>query len=66
MSREFPQLLNLQGILAKRDKYQFEVWAATRIDGIRPNQKKGRDRGIDGRGASMLVQIQKASQNMKR
>ncbi len=36
--------------LAKRDKYQFEVWAATRIDGIMPNQKKGRDKGIDGRG----------------
>ena len=36
--------------LAYRDKYQFEVWAATRIDGIMPNQKKGRDRGIDGRG----------------
>lgn len=36
--------------LAKRDKYQFEAWAATRIDGIRANQKKGRDRGIDGRG----------------
>lgn len=36
--------------LADRDKFQFEAWAATRIRGIRPNQKKGRDRGIDGRG----------------
>ena len=29
---------------------RFEAWAVTRIDGIRPNQKKGRDKGIDGRG----------------
>ena len=45
-----PTTLESARDLAKRDKYQFEVWAATRIDGIRPNQKKGRDRGIDGRG----------------
>jgi len=36
--------------LAERDKFQFEAWAVTRIDGIMPNQKKGKDRGIDGRG----------------
>ena len=36
--------------LANRDKSQFEAWAVTRINGIMPNQKKGRDRGIDGRG----------------
>ena len=36
--------------LAKRDKYQFEAWAVTRIPGIMPNQKKGADGGIDGRG----------------
>lgn len=36
--------------LANRDKYQFETWAVTRIKGITPNPKKGRDKGIDGRG----------------
>ena len=36
--------------LARRDKFQFETWAVTRIDNVMPNQKKGRDKGIDGRG----------------
>ncbi|MDE0090095.1 MAG: DNA methyltransferase [Thaumarchaeota archaeon] len=45
-----PTTLESAEDLARRDKYQFEAWAVTRIDGIRPNQKKGRDRGIDGRG----------------
>jgi len=36
--------------LADRDKFQFEAWAVTRINRIMPNQKKGKDRGIDGRG----------------
>lgn len=36
--------------LAELDKFQFEAWAVTRIDGVMPNQKKGRDKGIDGRG----------------
>lgn len=40
--------------LASRDKFQFEVWAVTRIEGIKPNQKKGRDRGIDGRGVRVI------------
>ena len=45
-----PTTLESAQALADRDKFQFEAWAATRIDGIKPNQKKGRDRGIDGRG----------------
>lgn len=45
-----PTTLESAKDLAKRDKFQFEAWAATRIDGIMPNQKKGRDKGIDGRG----------------
>ena len=45
-----PTTLESAQDLADRDPYQFEMWAATRIDGIKPNQKRGRDRGIDGRG----------------
>ena len=45
-----PTTLESAQDLADRDKYQFELWAATRIDGIRPNSKKGADRGIDGVG----------------
>lgn len=37
--------------LSELDKFQFEVWAVTRIQGIMPNKKKGRDEGIDGRGS---------------
>jgi len=48
--RGVPTTLESAKELARRDKFQFEAWAATRIDGIMPNQKKGRDRGIDGRG----------------
>ena len=45
-----PTTLESAKNLAERDKYQFEAWAVTRIDGIMPNKKKGKDRGIDGRG----------------
>lgn len=45
-----PTTLESAQDLADRDPCQFEMWAATRIDGIKPNQKRGRDRGIDGRG----------------
>lgn len=34
--------------LAERDKKGFEIWAVSQLDGI-PNEKKGADRGIDGR-----------------
>ncbi len=43
--------------LAKRDKFQFEEWAVTRIDGIHPNQKKVGDKGIDGRGKIYLGDV---------
>lgn len=45
-----PTTLESAQELADRDKFQFEAWAVTRIDGIAPNQKRGKDRGIDGRG----------------
>ena len=45
-----PTTLESAQELADRNKFQFETWAVTRIDGIAPNQKKGKDRGIDGRG----------------
>ena len=47
--------------LAKRDKYQFETWAATRIDNIIPNRRKGRDRGIDGTGYIWVGQDRKGN-----
>lgn len=36
--------------LARRDKFQFEAWAVTRIRGVRPNERQVGDRGVDGRG----------------
>jgi hypothetical protein len=35
-------------LLAEQDKKGFEVWAVSLINGI-PNEKKGADKGIDGR-----------------
>jgi len=35
-------------LLADQDKKAFEVWVISQIDGI-PNEKKGADKGIDGR-----------------
>lgn len=40
--------------LAKRDPHQFQIWAATRIKNIKPNEKKGPDRGIDGHGNILI------------
>ena len=45
-----PTTLEAANDLARRDKFQFEAWAAARIDGIAPNKKKGKDKGIDGLG----------------
>ena len=45
-----PTTLESAKELARRDKYQFEAWATTRIEGIMPNPKKGKDKGIDGKG----------------
>jgi site-specific DNA-methyltransferase (adenine-specific) len=36
--------------LWERDPFQFEAWAVTRLLGIRPNERKTGDRGIDGVG----------------
>ncbi len=35
--------------LARRDRFQFETWALTRLPGFRPNERQVGDRGIDGR-----------------
>ena len=42
--------------LAKRDKFQFETWAATLIPGVLPNKKQVADEGVDGVG---FVKIKK-------
>ena len=36
--------------LHKRDPFQFEAWAVSRIPGMSPNERQQGDRGIDGRG----------------
>ena len=36
--------------LADYDKFRFERWAATLVDGMVPNKKQQGDGGIDGRG----------------
>ncbi len=35
-------------MMAEQDKKGFEIWSVAKIDGI-PNDKKGADKGIDGR-----------------
>lgn len=36
--------------LWERDPFQFEAWAVTRLLGIKPNERKTGDKGIDGAG----------------
>ena len=36
--------------LAAERGHDFEAWAVSRIPGLAPNERKGADRGIDGRG----------------
>ncbi len=36
--------------MAKNNSFDLEKWALSRIPGMLPNQKQGRDKGIDGRG----------------
>jgi DNA modification methylase len=43
-----PTTLDGAKLLAEQDKKAFEIWAVARVDGI-PNEKKGADKGIDGR-----------------
>ena len=49
-----PTTLEAAQNLAGRDRHQFEIWAATRIDNITPNKQRGRDGGIDGRGQILV------------
>lgn len=44
-----PQDLASARDLALRDRFQFETWAVTRLEGFRPNEKQVGDEGIDGR-----------------
>ena len=37
--------------LAKDSPYNFEAWAIQRIPGMVPNNRRGADRGVDGRGS---------------
>ena len=36
--------------LAEMDKFRFERWAASLVDGMEANKKQRGDKGIDGRG----------------
>lgn len=58
-----PTTLESAKELAKRNKFQFEAWAVTRIDGICPNEKQVGDRGIDGRGYIYLGNVVKEKPN---
>lgn len=43
-----PTTLSGAELLAEQDKKAFEVWCVSQVGGI-PNEKKGADKGIDGR-----------------
>jgi site-specific DNA-methyltransferase (adenine-specific) len=43
-----PTTLEGARLMAEQDRKAFEIWAVSKVDGI-PNDKKGADRGIDGR-----------------
>ncbi len=43
-----PQDLGAARDLAQRDRFQFEAWAVTRLDGFRPNRRQRGDGGVDG------------------
>ena len=45
-----PEELSAAKDLFVRDSFQFEVWALSLIPGLLPNERQGRDKGIDGRG----------------
>ncbi len=47
-TRGVPTTMEEAVALAERDKFQFQLWAAYRL-GARGEEKKGADRGIDGR-----------------
>ena len=41
--------------MAKKNRFQFEKWAITRIPGLAPNDRQTGDEGIDGRGTTCLA-----------
>lgn len=45
-----PKTLEDAKTLAAMDKFKFERWAASLVDGMEANSKQRGDRGIDGRG----------------
>ena len=49
-----PEDLDSARNLFKRDPFQFEAWAVTRLLGIKPNESQTRDGGIDGVGRFYL------------
>ena len=44
-----PEDINAARELARRNYFQFETWAVTRLAGFRPNERQVGDGGIDGR-----------------
>ena len=46
----FPKTLEDAHELANMDKFRFERWAASLVDGMEANTKQRGDQGIDGRG----------------
>ncbi len=46
----FPTTRDDAFTLANLDKFRFERWAASLVDGMEPNQRQRADRGIDGWG----------------
>lgn len=45
-----PRTIDSAHDLARRDKFKFEKWAASIVDGIEANKNQRGDKGIDGRG----------------
>ena len=45
-----PKTIGSARDLARRDKFKFELWAASIVDGIEANKKQRGDKGIDGKG----------------
>lgn len=46
----FPKTVSQAKTLADIDKFKFEKWAASLVDGMEANKKQRSDKGIDGRG----------------
>ena len=45
-----PRTLESARDLARRNKFTFETWAASLVDGVEANKNQRGDKGIDGRG----------------